>query len=96
MPPVLGVRLAQGHGKGQAELIDRFCTAPYVAASRLPRRLMVRLRTLNPSIVVRIHTGHPVTSFPIRLYRLVSPSRNQLALQLELWSKVLLEGTGNE
>src|SRR6476661_2585481 len=29
-------------------------------APKLPRRLMVRLRTLTPSIVVRIHAGHPL------------------------------------
>jgi hypothetical protein len=37
--------------------------APFYPARfpRLPRRLMVRLRTLTPSIVVRIHAGHPGT-----------------------------------
>jgi hypothetical protein len=30
-----------------------------ISRPSLPRRLMVRLRTLTPSIVVRIHAGHP-------------------------------------
>ena len=34
--------------------------APSRRAALLPDRLTARLRTLTPSIVVRIHVGHPV------------------------------------
>src|SRR3546814_11088905 len=35
---------------------------PIYPPGPMPRRLMVRLRTLTPLIVVRIHAGHP--AFP--------------------------------
>lgn len=49
--------LAHGHGFARARLTWR-CGAD-IRAARLPRRLMVRLRFLIPTIEVRILAGHP-------------------------------------
>lgn len=75
MPPVLADRLAQSLAKEQVGRIDSLCRAAYVAAARLPRRLMVRLRTLTPSIVVRIHAGHP--AFPITIRTIADSCRDR-------------------
>src|SRR5579864_165533 len=51
-------------GLGKCEGTSQAALTAQIALSipphpKLPRRLMVRLRTLTPSIVVRIHAGHP-------------------------------------
>src|SRR5436309_11146235 len=47
---------------GRVAALTGFSALSIPPAPKLPRRLMVRLRTLTPSIVVRIHAGHPPSS----------------------------------
>src|SRR5215213_9889661 len=48
-----------GFGQGRELALTHHGPVSISPASALPRRLMVRLRTLTPSIEVRILAGHP-------------------------------------
>ena len=66
MPPVLEASLVAAGGRGKGGAVERGSVvaltrglAPLMRPALLPRRLMVRQRTLTPSIEVRILAGHP-------------------------------------
>ena len=72
------------HHQNRTKRLDHGPLHAYCRAPTLPCRLMVRLRTLTPSIEVRILTGHPGISGGIR----ISPQPHSPSLLSSLQSRL--------